>query len=269
MSTGEHEIDTTAAEAYEAHIVPAIFRPWAEVVVGLAAPKPGEHVLDVACGTGIGARIAAEAVAPNGKVVGLDIDQGMVEIARRSAVQSGAATEWHCGSAIEMPFADETFDLCLCLQGLQFFPDRAQGFSELRRVLRPTGRLVASIWWPIEHNKGHHALAQALERQNVDAAAAKRPFSFGEAEEIKDMAGWAGFPAVEIQTEERLSRFPSVEGFIDSLASGAPSTRHALAQLPDEGRQDFVKDVREILEPYVKENELNFPMRTHVVIATL
>ncbi len=67
-------------------MVPAIFRPWAEFVVGLAAPKPGEHVLDVACGTGIGARIAAEMVAPNGKVVGLDIDPGMVEIARRSAV---------------------------------------------------------------------------------------------------------------------------------------------------------------------------------------
>ena len=269
MSTGEHEIDTTAAEAYEAHLVPAIFRPWAEVVVGLAAPKPGEHVLDVACGTGIGARIAAEAVAPNGKVVGLDIDPGMVKIARRSAVQSGATTEWYCGSAIEMPFANETFDLCLCLQGLQFFPDRAQGFSELRWVLRPTGRLVASIWWPIEHNKGNYDLAQALERQNVDAAAVKRPFSFGDAEEIRKVATQAGFKSVEIQTEERLSRFPSVEGFIDSLASGGPASRHALAQLPDEGRQDLVKDVKEILEPYVKENELNFPMRTHVVIATL
>ena len=269
MSSNGNEIDTSAAEAYEAHIVPAIFGPWAEVVVGLAAPKPGEHVLDVACGTGIGARIAAEAVAPNGKVVGLDIDPGMVEIARRTAVQTGAVTEWHCGSAIEMRFADDTFDLCLCLQGLQFFPDRAQGFSEIRRVLRPTGRLVASIWCPIEHNKGHLALTQALERQNVDAAAVNRPFSFGDAEEIKEIARWAGFPAVEIQTEERLSRFPSVEGFIDSLASGAPSTRHALAQLPDEGRQDFVKDVKEILEPYVKENELNLPMRTHVVIATL
>ena len=269
MSTNGREIDTTAAEAYEEYLVPAIFGPWAEVVVGLAAPKPGEHVLDVACGTGIGARIAAEAVAPNGKVVGLDIDPGMVEVARRLAEGLGAATEWHCGSAIEIPFADETFDLCLCLQGLQFFPDRAQGFSELRRVLRPTGRLVASIWGPIEHNKGHLALVQALEKQNVDAAAAKRPFSFSDAEEIKVIAGRAGFPAVEIQTEERLSRFPSVEGFIDSLASGAPSTRHALAQLLDEGRQDLVKDVKEILEPYVKENELNFPMRTHVVIATL
>lgn len=269
MSTGEHEIDTTAAEAYEEYMVPAIFGPWAKVVVGLAAPKSGEHVLDVACGTGVGARLMAKQVAPNGKVVGLDIDQGMVEIARRSAVQSGAATEWHCGSAIEMPFADQTFDLCLCLQGLQFFPDRAQGFSEMHRVLKPTGRLVASIWCPIEHNKGHHALAQALERQNADAAAAKRPFSFGEAEEIKDMAEWAGFPAVEIQTEEKLSRFPSVEGFIDSLTSGAPSTRHALAQLPDDRKQDFIEDVKEMLTPYVEENGLNFPMRTHVVIATL
>lgn len=269
MSTNGREIDTTAAEAYEEYMVPAIFGPWAEVVVGLAAPKPGEHVLDVACGTGIGARIAAEAVAPNGKVVGLDIDPGMVKIARRSAVQSGAATEWYCGSAIEMPFANETFDLCLCLQGLQFFPDRAQGFSELRWVLRPTGRLVASIWWPIEHNKGNYALAQALERQNVDAAAVKRPFSFGDAEKIREVATQAGFQSVEIQTEERLSSFPSVEGFIDSVAAGAPSSRHALAQLPDDRKQDFVEDVKEMLTPYVEENGLNFPMRIHVVLATL
>jgi len=60
-----------------------------------------------------------------------------------------------------------------------------------------------------------------------------------------------------------------VEGFIDSLASGAPSTRHALAQLPDDRKQDFIEDVKEILTPYVEENGLNFPMRTHVVIATL
>ena len=83
-----------------------------------------------------------------------------------------------------MPFDVASFDLCLCLQGLQFLPDRTAGLAELRRVLKPTGRLVASIWGPLEANAGHRAVVAALERQGVDATAAKRACSFADPEEI-------------------------------------------------------------------------------------
>jgi ubiquinone/menaquinone biosynthesis C-methylase UbiE len=268
IASGGNEIDTSAAEAYEAFMVSAVFRTWAEFIVGLAALEPGDRVLDVACGTGIGARIAAERVAPDGKVTGLDIDPGMIEVARDLAADAGVANDWHVASALEMPFADDRFDLCLCLQGLQFFPDRAAGLSECRRVLRPDGRLFASLWRPIEDNAGHLALARALEHQNVDSAPVRRPFSFADAREIRQTAKEAGFGTVEVRTEERLAKFHSIEGFIDSLAAGAVSARHALVQVPDDRRGDFVDDVKGSLKAFVTGNGLELPTRSHIVIAT-
>ncbi len=148
-------IDTTAAAAYEKHLVTKVFGPWAERVVEIAAPAPGEAVLDVACGTGVGARLAVPRVMPGGRVVGLDNDPGMIEVARRLAAQEKIDVEWHCKSALALPFADATFDLCLSLQGPQFVSDPLAGLNEIHRVLKPGGRLGASFSATIEHNKGH------------------------------------------------------------------------------------------------------------------
>ncbi len=207
-------------------------------------------------------------MAPDGKVTGIDIDPGMVEVARGLAATSRLAGDWQVASALAMPFADDRFDLCLCLQGLQFFPDRGAGFAECRRVLRPDGRLFASLWRPIEDNEGHLALARALEHQNVDPAPVRRPFSFADAGEIRETAREAGFRTVEVRTGERLAKFHSIEGFIDGLAAGAPSARHALVQIPEESRGDFVEEVKGSLEAFVTENGLELPMRSHIVIAT-
>jgi SAM-dependent methyltransferase len=166
-----------------------------------------------------------------------------------------------------MPFKDGEFDLCLCLQGLQFFPDRVAGFAEARRVLKPSGRLVASLWGPLEFNKGRQAVVQALERQNVDASPAKRACSFADTTEIRDTATRAGFSKVEIRTEDGVSHFASILSFIDGMTIGSPSTRHAVAQLPAGGRDRFVSEVSTSLEPYLHDGELQYPMRTHVVIA--
>lgn len=90
----EKSIDTTVAEAYEQHMVPGMFRHWTELQVGLAAPKAGEHVLDVACGTGIGARLAAAHVGPTGRAVGIDIDPGVIELARQLSRGGETPMEW-------------------------------------------------------------------------------------------------------------------------------------------------------------------------------
>ena len=260
-------VDTTAAEAYEQYMVPGMFLHWAQMQVALAAPKPGEHVVDVACGTGVGARLAAERVGPTGKVVGVDVDAGLIEVARRLSGGNATPMEWHCASALQMPLADGSFDLALCLQGLQFFPDRPKGFAEIRRVLKPSGRLVASLWGPLESNKGHHAVVQALERQNADAGPAKRACSFSNAEDIRAMAAQAGFANIEVRTEDGASRFASVQSFLDSMSRGSPSTRHAIAQLPADSRERFMQDVREALAPYAAGGMLAYPMRTHVLTA--
>ncbi len=269
MSQENQPIDTTTAEAYERHMVPGMFAHWTELVVGFIAPQSGEHVADVACGTGIGARVAARFVGPAGKVVGVDIDSGVIEVARRLARGTRTPMEWHCASALQMPLKDATFDLCLCLQGLQFLPDRHAGLAEIRRILKPSGRLAASIWGPLEYNKGHYAVVQALESQGVDASAAKRACSFSNPEDIRDAATRAGFSRIQLRTEDGVSHFTSLESFIDGMTLGSPSTRHAVALLPESGRDGFFKQVRATLEPHVTDGELRYPMRTHVLLAQL
>jgi ubiquinone/menaquinone biosynthesis C-methylase UbiE len=261
-------IDTTAAEAYEQHMVPGMFLPWTRVLIERAAPKAGERLLDVACGTGIAARLAAPLVGAAGKVVGLDIDAGCIEIARRIARDMRTPNEWHCASALGMPFAAGTFDLCLCQQGLQFFPDRLKGFAEIRRVLKPSGRLAASLWTSLEDNKGHQAVVQALERQNVDTTSARRAFTFGHVQEIRDTASRAGFGNVELRTEDGMTAFASLESFLEGMTQGSPSARHSIALLSDEARARFFDDVREMLSPYViSGGALAYPTRTHILVA--
>jgi ubiquinone/menaquinone biosynthesis C-methylase UbiE len=265
LSASARSVDTTAATAYEEHLVAKVFGPWAERVVDLAAPTSGEAVLDVACGTGVGARLAVPRVMPGGRVVGVDNDPGMVEVARRMAAKGKIDVEWHCESALALSFADATFDLCLCLQGPQFLSDPLTGLTNIHRVLRSTGRLAASFWASLEHNKGHHALARALENQ--DLAPALRPFSLGDPEKARVLFAEAGFRTVALRTEERVARFPSVAAFIDGVAAGAPATRHALAKLDDNRKQDFVADVEKILEPYAGLDGVGLPTRSHIVIA--
>ena len=101
MSQTNLSIDTTVAQAYESHMVPGMFAHWAAFVVSLVAPQSGERVLDVACGTGIGARVAARSVGSIGKVIGVDIDPGVIEVARGLVQDPDTPIEWHCASAPE------------------------------------------------------------------------------------------------------------------------------------------------------------------------
>jgi len=169
------QVTGSASENYEAYLVPAIFGPWGRELLDIASLRPGEHVLDVACGTGIVARLAAEQVGEAGTVVGVDINPGMLTTARRIS----PAINWREGNAAALPLADATFDVAVCQQGLQFFPDRPAALREMRRALKPGGRLVIACWKGIRHSPGFLALAEALAKHlGPDAAAiARGPYS--------------------------------------------------------------------------------------------
>src|SRR6476620_5853359 len=114
----------SAREVYERELVPVIFGVWAPILVELAQPRPGERVVDVACGTGIVARIAATRVGPTGVVVGVDLNPGMLSVARSVAStdpRSSAPIQWQEASADKMPLPDSSFDVVYCQLGLQFF----------------------------------------------------------------------------------------------------------------------------------------------------
>jgi ubiquinone/menaquinone biosynthesis C-methylase UbiE len=131
-----------AAENYERFFVPAIGAPFAADLVTTAQLRPGERILDVACGTGVVTRLAAERVAPGGSVAGADITASMLSVARAVPSSAPIAIQWYETSAEAMPFPDCSFDVVLCQFGLQFMADRPAAVREMRRVLAPGGRLV-------------------------------------------------------------------------------------------------------------------------------
>ena len=115
---------------YEQYQVPSIFEPLARIFLHEIALRPGQSVLDVACGTGIVGRLAAPVVGVRGRIVGVDLNAGMLAVARKNAPAGAALLEWRQGDALALPCADREFDAVLCQQGLQQFPDRVVSDAE-------------------------------------------------------------------------------------------------------------------------------------------
>ncbi len=264
---GRREVDTSRGEAYQNLQAPAVFIPWAQDMVGRARPKPGDSVLDVACGTGVVTRLAAEAVGPSGSVAGLDVDPGYLEVARSLPTTGGARIDYHEGSATGMPFADNSFDIALCQQGLQFFPDRSASLVEMRRILRPEGKAVLSVWRESRFSPGYHALLEALERHGEGMNAKPATFSLPDPDRLSGLAEAAGFREVTVEKACLSVRFESPERFTEIIAASGPSIGRALARLGDEEVAALLEDVKAALAPYITERGLEFPTETHYLTA--
>jgi ubiquinone/menaquinone biosynthesis C-methylase UbiE len=260
------QVGGNAAEIYAQHLVPTVFGPWAADLIEAASPRPGERILDVACGTGVVARLAAERVRADGRVAGLDLNPGMLAVAR--SVASPRPIDWREGSAVALPFEDGAFDLVLCQQGLQFFPDRPAALREMHRVLTPGGRLGLATWRPIQHSPGFAVLAEALGRHVGPEAAAlmQAPFSLGDAEELRALVGGAGFRDVEIRPAAKTLRFPSVDEFVQWYVAGSPLAG-PVARADDRARAALVAEVRDQVRAHVSRDGLTFPIENHLTVA--
>src|SRR5918995_3985043 len=128
-----------AAENYERFFVPAIARPVADDLLSAARLRSGERVVDVACGTGIIARLAAEKVGPDGSVVGVDVAPDMLEVARSVSLPAGFEIDWRQGDAASLPVPGGSFDVALCQMALMLFQDKAAALAEMRRGLDAGG----------------------------------------------------------------------------------------------------------------------------------
>src|SRR5262249_46791562 len=142
------ELEGDSPELYERYLVPPVTLPWALDLVERVGVERGDRVLDVACGTGAVARVAAGRVGEGGRVVGVDVNRAMLRVARARLPE----LEWREGSVLALPFAAGEFDVVFCQLGLQFFPDRPAALQEMRRVLKPGARFAASVYSSIERN---------------------------------------------------------------------------------------------------------------------
>lgn len=164
MTQDPWQLTASSSESYGRYQVPSVFAPLARLFLQRIAPRSGDRVLDVACGTGVVARQAATMVGPEGSIVGVDLNANMLDVARAHSHVDGAPVEWKHGDAAALPCPDADFDVVLCQQGLQFFPDRAGALREMYRVLKPGGRVGMAVWCSIDTSPGHVAIAEALRR---------------------------------------------------------------------------------------------------------
>ena len=264
----QYSLTGSVAEMYEQNMVPAIFARFAKGLLEFAQLHVGEHVLDVACGTGIVARLAWPQVAPSGRVVGLDVNAAMLDVARRAAEEAGMSIEWQEGDAASMPLADGAFDAVLCQLGLQYFSERHAALMEMRRLLRASGRLVLSVLRPVEYNPSHAVFADALERHVSAAAAATRraPFTLSDRDEIRALVAGAAFHDVVVQLDVRVVRFPSAEAMVRIMMAGTPLAT-AMAEADPAVLQTVIAEVTTGLSAYEDDRGLALPMQAWVVTA--
>lgn len=262
------QVSGDAAEAYERFLVPTMFRPWAHDLIAHAELQPDERVLDVACGTGIVARVAAEKLGASGHVVGVDLNAGMLAVARTQTPSGLTNVEWREGDVNALPCDDTAFDVVCCQQGLQFFPDQANALREMRRVLTPGGRLVLSVLRPLPYNPDGRALSDALERYvSPEAAAGMRaPFGFGEAEALHALLAEAGFQDIRIQTVTAILRHPSPSEFFPGWLTALPFSS-AIVALDSSTQDALLNDILTDLQPYIDGEGLAVPKEYHLAVA--
>lgn len=255
-----------AAELYERIPARYILGPWAPSLVSAAAVTFGDRVLDVACGTGVVTRIAAQRTGSTGRAVGVDLNPGMIEVAKSLPAPDGAPVEWAVRNALDLQLEDASFDVVLCQQGVQFFPDKLVALKEMRRVLVSGGRLAFSVW----NNTGLYntavgeALAAFVGAETADRFCASRKAPGRD--ELLRLATDAGFSAVEVNVSRIEIHLPSMDKFVLDHLSATP-VAGAVAAADSDARKKVGEHVRQQLQRYAEGGGVTYPEETYVVTA--
>lgn len=263
---------STPAEMYEQYFVPAIFMPWARVLLEYAKPQPGERVLDLACATGIVARHVAPLVGTRGKLVALDINPDMLAVGHARPGPDGATIEWRQGDATVLDLPGAAFELVLCQQGLQFFPDRAAAVGEMRRVLADGGRVVLSLWQALAQHPLYHALFAAAARYlHVPIAELATPFALPDAEQVRALLRGAGFGRIEIVTQTLEAQFPAPERFVElTVLAGAavdPQAADADAAIRNGLVEAVARETETVVQRHRVGDRLTVPTSWNIAVA--
>jgi ubiquinone/menaquinone biosynthesis C-methylase UbiE len=202
----------------------------------------GERVVDVCCGSGASAIPAAQAVGPTGPVVGVDLAENLLSLARTKANHLGLANvEFQTGDLLDLPFADETFDVAVCVFGIFFVPDMESAARELRRVVRRDGRVAITTWGPRFFEPVNTAFWNSVRDVKPELYKGFNPWDrICEVEMLRSVLTAAGLKQIEVEAEHGSQPLDAPEDWWPMVMGSG--YRGTLEQLSPDQREQVKKE---------------------------
>jgi SAM-dependent methyltransferase len=250
-----------------------MLRPIGLAAIARAAPQAGEHVLDVGCGTGETTGDLARHVAPGGSVTGLDISELMLAEARRFNQDHDVPVTFHAADAQLHAFEEAAFDLVFSRFGVMFFEDSVAAFANLRRALKPEGRLAFACWQSVERNGWVHVprdiVAKHIALAGPTDPTAPGPFAFGPEGRAAGLLRDAGFRDIAVEahdTEVTMGGGGSVEAAVHAVTDQGPLSR-AIHDAPEDVQQRIREDLTEALAHHADDDAVRLGAGVWLVTA--
>ena len=253
-------------ENYERYMVPLLFQPYADELAKRAAALQPKDILETAAGTGVVTQ-ALSAALPDAKVTATDLNQAMLDVAAKRNLPNVTFCQ---ADALDLPFADASFDLVVCQFGAMFFPDKIAGGAEARRVLRDGGAYLLAIWDAIERNPMTDLTQQIMLEtfpDNPPMFMARGPFGYHDQELIERDLRAAGFDNVRVETVTFESRSGSAEEAARGLCYGSPM-RLELEEYGPEALDAVFARLVKAAHKFEGPDGFAAPMSAHIVTAT-
>lgn len=249
-----------------------LLAPISQILIDSAAASPGERIIDVGCGCGSTSIALAQAVAPSGFVLGIDISAPMLARARQLAPKT-LPVDFVLADATVHPFDPASFDLLVSRFGVMFFAEPALSFANLRRALKPAGRLAFACWREPRENPMLMTPLQAaykhVPKLPQPGPEDPGPFSFASEERVRRILREAGFVDVAI-VPRNLSLDIAIGRGLEAAVQGAieigPASR-ALHDHPGDVRAAAKESIREALKPFVRGETVPLPAAIWIVTA--
>jgi len=245
----------TGAENYQRYFVPAIATPVSADLLRTADLQSGERVVDVACGTGVIARLAAERVGSTGSVTGIDVAPDMIDVARSTPAPSGPAIDWQVSDAGSLPLPDGSHDVALCQMGLMFMEDRPGALAEMRRVLVPGGRVIVNTPGPIQpaFERMEEAIIQHISAEL--GGFVRAVFSMHDPDSLGELLRDAGLADVSATVSTATLQLPAPAEFLWQYINLTPMGPF-VAEAPEEAQLAMERQVVESWQPLVVDGRM-------------
>jgi ubiquinone/menaquinone biosynthesis C-methylase UbiE len=259
-STESFQLEEAAAEAYEAKFVPAMFAEWAQQIVTVARVAPGQRILDVACGTGIVARTAAE-MAGAKAVTGVDINPAMLAVAARIRPE----ISWLQGDAAALPVPDGAFDVVLCQMALMFFPDAAAALREMRRAAVNGGTVAVVVPGRLADQPGYGPFVELVSRHADSSAMSLLGvyWACGDLEKLERLFAEAGLLEVKSHTHIGKAKYSSAADFVAVEVESTP----LMVRLTKDQFASIRTEAAAALQPFTEtDGSLTVPLQGHIVV---